>query len=232
MTNADQIAVAKVQEPQHKEFARRFAAAIDGHPNVPAVNYGRLGWFVAELAKRGVEVKAETVRKWMAGFTLPRHKAMKALAQALQVDEGWLSIGQDVEYDSSERRVHSRLASSATNIIAGFIQADGGHPAFPQEDDAVAASKHVDLYAVIRGINYSFHITIPLGEGEHTHFAVPVDARGSVVLALVTIGRFSFKVLELDWDALDSVGVRKGGTIVVPMNAHQWREIESFSQRL
>ncbi|TGW07270.1 XRE family transcriptional regulator, partial [Mesorhizobium sp. M2D.F.Ca.ET.145.01.1.1] len=68
--------------------------ACDGNPDVPPLNHGRLGWFVDRLEQHKVQVAKETVRKWFAGETRPRHPAMKALAQILKIDEGWLSAGR------------------------------------------------------------------------------------------------------------------------------------------
>ncbi|MER8924277.1 hypothetical protein [Mesorhizobium sp. M0859] len=216
----------------HPDFAKRIERACDGNPDVPPLNHGRLGWFVEQLDKHAVEVTQETVRKWFHGETRPRHKAMTALAQILKVDEGWFSSGKSPEFSETQRKQNNVVAGGAVNAVAGFIQMDGGHPAFPMEEDREAESKKIHLYAIIRGAKYSFHISPALGEGDGRHFLVPHEAEGTIVLGIIRDGPFSVRILELDWDTIRAAGTRKSTGFDVPLDGRQWREITSFAERI
>lgn len=145
----------------HPDFARRMQQACDGNPNVPPVNYGRLGWFSSEIEKRfGKQVTIETVRKWFAGETIPRPQMMGYLAAVLEVDHAWLAVGKATEMTEKQQRVRNAVADGAVNLIAGMIQICGGYPAFPTENDRRAKESKIDLYAVIKGAQYAFHVAM------------------------------------------------------------------------
>ncbi|RWO06352.1 MAG: hypothetical protein EOS07_22195 [Mesorhizobium sp.] len=232
MIIASERADAPVKKIVHPDFARRIERACDGNPDVPPLNHGRLGWFVEQLDKHGVEVSQETVRKWFHGETRPRHKPMTALAQILKVDEGWFSSGKSPEFSETQRKQHNVVAGGAVNVVAGFIQMDGGHPAFPMEGDEEAEEKKIHLYAIIRGAKYSFHISPALGHGDNLHFLVPHEAEDTVVLGVVRDTDFSVKVLELDWGLIIDSGTRKSTGYDVPLEGRPWREITSFAERI
>lgn len=215
---------------RHPEFARRMQMACDGNPDIPPLNRGRLVWFVERLAEKGIEVRVETVRRWFGGFSYPRKDAMMALAQALKVDAGWLSSGSSQpKIDMKEAKKQIAVASAALNIVAGFMQLDGAHPAFPEEGDWEADGRQINLYAIIKGIKHSFHVTPLTGENR---FEIPLNAEGSFVLGVVPNGRFSVRILELDWQTIQQKGIRRNATYYVPSDASDWREIESFTDRL
>lgn len=216
----------------HPDFALRLEQSCDGNPDVPALNYGRLGWFVEQLAKHEVEVAKETVRKWFAGETRPRHLAMKALAEILKVDEGWLAAGKSPEFSETQRKKHNVVAGGAVNLVAGFIQFGGGHPSFPEESDPVAQASKVNLYAIIRGAHYRFHISTIIG-GSDGYFLVPHEARDSaIVLGVVPLDGFQVLIYELDWETVQQVGTRKPGGFEVRLADGPFKEIKSFSERL
>lgn len=215
----------------HPEFGKRLERACDGNPDVPPLNHGRLGWFVEQLDKHGVEVTQETVRKWFSGETRPRHKAMTALATTLKIDEHWLSSGKAPEFTETQRKQHNVVAGGVVNVVAGFIQMDGGHPAFPAENDASAAGR-IHLYAILKGAQYNFHIVPVIGEGDEQHFVVPHEARDTIVLGVVPGAPFSVRIFELDWDTINEAGSRKSNGFDVKLAGPKWREIKSFAERI
>lgn len=77
---------------REKAFAQRLSKALDDHPRCPE-GYGRNTWLMRELAHQSVNVSLETIRKWLAGETMPRRLRMAALAKTLRVDETWLAMG-------------------------------------------------------------------------------------------------------------------------------------------
>lgn len=229
--NLDDRSRAAAKKVVHPEFAGRLESACDGNPDVPPLNHGRLGWFVEQLTKHNVDVTLETVRKWFAGETRPRHRAMTALAQVLKTDELWLSNGKTPEFSDRQQRVHNMVAGGAVNVVAGFIQIDGWHPAFPIDGDQEAAANAIHLYAIIRGAKYSFHIAPAIGTDE-AHFVVPHEARNAMILGVVPGAPFSVRVFELDWDTVMKIGTRKSNGYYVPVSGPNWREIKSFADRI
>ena len=206
---------------------------------MPAANYGRLNWFRKQYADRfGVEIATETVRKWFAGETKPRPQALRQLAEILQVDEAWLALGS-VTDAKGRRPVQDATADGAVNLVAGLVQMDGGTIAFPEPDDKRAEAENLHIYAIIKGAQYPLHIVIgEQADGGAWRFSVPVVAREAVVLGLMRLEPFGFRIVELDSEGLGSVGARKGGFIEVELDsdlrsgAHSWAEVTTFSKRL
>lgn len=221
----------------HPDFAQRMQIACDGNPNVPLPNYGRLGWFSNEIERRfGAKVTIETVRKWFAGETLPRPKMLGYLAAVLEVDHAWLSVGTSPQISEKQKRVRNATADGAVNLVAGLIQICGGYPAFPEDKDARAESEKIDLYAVIKGAQYSFHIAMAEEVAAGHQFAIPFETVGhALVLGVVRVAELAFRFFELDGDLIAEVGKRKGGSYLVEMPAEpgpEWKEVTTFSNRL
>jgi len=180
----------KVKKILHPDFARRMQIACDGNPRVPQPNHGRLRWFAEQLAKQFQdEVTIETVRKWFAGESRPRPKLMTHLASVLQVDEAWLAVGKAPEITEKQRTVRNAVASGAVNVVAGFISMCGAYPAFPTDDDTRAQDRKIDLYAVIRGAQFSFHVAVGDLTENRVRFTVPVEAaEDAFVIGVVRTG--------------------------------------------
>lgn len=217
-----------VKQIAHPDFARRMVQACDGNTNVPLPNYGRLGWFVKELEKLGAEVTQETIRKWFAGEARPRPKMLAKLAQVLKVDEAWLSVGKTPELSEKEAKVRNASADGVVNLVAGMIQMCGGRPAFPLDDDKFAQKNKVDLYAIIRGAQYPFHVVL-VQDGKAV---IPTEAKDAFVLGVQHIGEIAYKLFELDWEGVEAVGRRKGGAIEVELADRDWKPVTSFNDRL
>lgn len=221
----------------HPEFAKRMQLACDGNPNVPLPNHGRLGWFVTEFERRfGASVTIETVRKWFAGETIPRPKMMGYLAATLEVDHAWLSVGATSQITEKQKKVRNAAADGAVNVVAGLIQICGGSPAFPDDKDRRAAEDKIDLYAVIKGAQYSFHVCLGERAGNEYQFAIPTEAvRSALVIGLIRTGDLAFRFFEMEGELIAERGQRKGGFFIVtaPANpASTWKEITTFSERL
>lgn len=221
----------------HPEFAKRMQLACDGNPNVPPLNHGRLGWFSTEIEKRfHAKVTIETVRKWFAGETIPRPKMMGYLAAVLEVDHAWLSVGASPQIADKQKKARDATADGAVNLVAGLIQICGGSPAFPDDADDRAKSRHIDLYAVIKGAQYSMHVVMAEQVDDSYRFAIPIEAVGeAVILGVVRTGELAFRFFELDGDKISEEGKRKGGAYNLSMPSapgKEWKEITTFSNRL
>lgn len=217
-----------VQTAKYTDFSRRLEQACADNPHVPPHNFGRLRWFADELAKHGVEVRQETIRKWFAGETRPREKPLAALAKILRADSAWLLVGSTSGITEKEARVRNAAADGAVNLVAGLVQMHGARPAFPRQDDEFAQKHKIDLYAIIKGVQYPFHVTL-FHEGKAI---VPFEAEGSFVLGVIPLSPTSFKLVEVDREGLAAAGKRKSGFIEITEDSYPWREIESFQERL
>ncbi|MDP2764646.1 MAG: hypothetical protein Q8O54_07405 [Brevundimonas sp.] len=76
------------------ELAARLVEACDRSALVPPPNYGRLRWISEQFASRfSDQISVETVRRWLSGEGKPKGKRLRYLAQLLDVDEAWLTVG-------------------------------------------------------------------------------------------------------------------------------------------
>lgn len=163
---------------------------------------------------------------------MPRPDKLAKIAQLLEVDVAWLSLGVDHSLQPRERKVRNAMADGAVNVIAGLIQMDGGHPAFPESSDKDAQKNHVDLHAIIKGAKYDLHISLGEVEGSNIRFAIPTTYDQVLVLGVVKRG-FEIDVFEIPAESIEA-GQRHGGSIevvVAEADARQ-RRIESFKNRL
>lgn len=201
------------------EFAKRLDSACTASGHCPPLHKGRLTWVQNELKQRfKEEVSVETVRKWFAGEAKPRQDKVAKLAELLQVDMSWLSLGVDKGLAPREARSKVREINGAVNLVAGLIEMDGGHAAFGD-------GKGADLHAIIRGAKYDFTVVV----AEDGVFRVPAR-RDAVVLGVDKQG-FSIELVEIPDEVIER-GNHRGGVIEVKVSARGLRRIETFTQRL
>jgi len=227
----------KTNKILHPEFARRMAQACDGNPDVPPENYGRLGWFASRIERKpGEFITQESVRKWFAGESIPRQKVLIQLAKLLKVEPAWLAMGRAPELTEKQARVRNAAADGAVNVVAGFVRMCGSHPAFPTADDARATEQKIDLYAIIRGAQYAFHVVTGDRVEGGWKVAVPVDARETFVIAVLPVTDLHCEFVELPWDSIEAEGTRKGGMFEVSipseLEGKPWSRIKTFAERL
>lgn len=226
-----------------RPFALRLQKACDQNSHVPAYNHGRQAWVRQQLDQRfDTSVSNETVSKWFTGVARPRPDKIRLLAKLLDVDEAWLALGVEPELDPRERKIRNAMADGAVNVVAGFIQMTGGHPAFPEEGDPRArAGARIDLYAIIKGAHYSLHVASAQEDGEAYRFAIPYGHEECVVIGVVQREPLQCDFLELAPDLVNTHGLRRSGHIEVTVQARGgdfvtegdvWRRITTFGERL
>lgn len=228
---ADRPWVQKVVERkgENKDFAARLNQAVEGNPLVPPLNYGRLKWFVDELEKRGVSVRAEAVRKWFAAEARPRQKAMLAMAQILKVDEAWLTLGRS-PVDERKKRLRVAEADGVVNVVAGFVQMCGGNPAFPLADDERAEREQIDLYAIIRGAQYAMHVVLSQEDKSGPVFLVPAQARDLLLLGVVRTSDLQCEFYDLGQP--DAASLNGGMFKIKADDLTRFRRIDTFAERI
>ncbi len=221
--------MSAAKELKHKGFARRLQTAIDGNPQVPAPNFGRLGWLAEKMSEHNIPTSQETVRKWLAGEALPRPRSIHALAIILGVDEAWLAIGNTNPVPVQERKLRNAENDGVVNLVAGMIQICGMQPAFPTADDKRAEDELIHIYAIIRGAQYAFHVTLATDTPQGAVFQVPIKAQNTFVIGVVRTGSLAFSLFEVSPEAL-AAGKRKNDLILVP--ATGLKPITTFAGRL
>ncbi len=233
---------ARAKAFRDRPFALRLQEACDANPYVPAYNYGRQAWVKTQLQQRfKVSVSNETVSKWFTGVARPRPDKIGFLAQLLEVDEAWLALGVAPELTPRDRKIRNAIADGAVNVVAGFIQMTGGHPAFPDDNDRRAKDgPRIDLYAIIKGSHYAFHVALAqaLGEGVY-RFSVPYGHEERVVVGVVQRQPLACDFLELAPALIEAHGVRRSGYIELTLTSVEdqyasgddiWPMIDTFGQ--
>ncbi|QXN72247.1 helix-turn-helix DNA binding domain protein [Rhodobacter phage RcSalem] len=226
-------AMIERKQAAHEDFARRFALACDDNPNVPEMNFGRLTWIATEFKKRfDVDVTSETVRKWNNGLSRPHpYRKMVQQAEILRCDVAWLATGASEGVDKKQNKIRHEVADGSVNLIAGLVQMAGSHPAFPTPEDRFAVENHIDLYAIIRGVQHAFHIVVGEVKEEGVQFFVPVEVRNAILLGIVPEGGIKFSVVRIDIDSAEKVGTRRGNMLVVPLQEVEHAQVNSFAEK-
>lgn len=216
------------------EFGKRLTQTCDANPDVPPVNYGRLTWLRDNFAKRfDDEVSIETVRKWFSGEVKPRIERIRMLAKMLEVDEAWLTLGVQPEMSQKDRKIMNAEADGAVIAVAGLIKMAGGFPAFPEEGDSRAKRDSINLYAIIRGAQYGFHIMAAQPQPKGVKFAVPTQHEATFQMGVIPLSDFQLQLIEIPTELI-AKGNKRGPTIDVTMTAADIRkhEIKSLRNRL
>lgn len=229
------MSTTRPKQPHSMEFARRLKQACDENEHVPPFRHGRQTWL-----SRTMKVSPEAARKWISGLSRPRPPAMKALAKELGVDEAWLALGVTPDVAPKERRARNAMADGAVNVLAGYIQMNGGNPAFPDDQDPRRG--YVDLYAIIRGTQFSMHVALAqkISEGVY-QFHVPMEYADCTVIGTIQIYPLRCVFLNLTTALMDQHGHRRGGFLEVTVQRvageyqtgdDKWPRIHSFRERL
>lgn len=195
-------------------FAHRLSVACDAYPLAPPQQRGRLTWLSNELKARfGTKVSIETARKWFGGVARPRPDKMAQIAELLQVDVAWLSLGLKPVEKPKERAARNARANGAVNVVAGFIQLGGGTVAFPKQDDT-----DVDFYAILRGEQIAFSVKMarPVSDDDGSYaFDVPQQRDDLTVLGVLPREGFEVEVYHLPNEVLDETAAPHGGYATV-----------------
>lgn len=196
----------KVPIVRDREFAKRLEAAIYGHSQAPD-GHGRQKWLRERIESRfNTKVSPEAVRKWFGGEARPRPKLMSQIANVLEVDEAWLSLGLKPDSTPAEKQRHSVTTTGAANLVAGMIQMNGGHIAFPDD-----ANGNVDIYAIIGGKQHSLLVRTAKEHNGQLKVIVPTGHERSVVMLVLREAPTSFSVVRLMPELINGAGDSKGG---------------------
>lgn len=217
-----------------KAFSNRLQKAIEGVPTIPEFGHGQQTWL-----RNQVGVSAEAVRKWFSGEARPRPAIMRKLAEVLEVDEAWLSLGIAPEVTPKQRRARNAVADGAVNVLAGYIQMSGGHVAFPGDKDP--RGNYVDLYAIIRGAQLAVHVTLAQEMSAGVlKFSIPKEYADCTLIGAVQTGPMRCVFLQLTQALVEKHKVRRGGYYEVIVNKagsdytsgpDRWPRVTNFHER-
>lgn len=223
----------KPGDVRYPDFAERLTKAADLNPNVPPIRSGRLVFMQNELSKRGQEMTLESIRKWFSGENRPHHSRGTLLAEILRCDENWLLNGNGSVEAPADRRLRNAMAAGSVNLVAGMLQMDGAHVAFPDEGDRFAIKQHIDIQAIIRGAAYSFHVVAAEERDEGVYvFPVPTSLENTIPLGVVRHEGFNFTVFEIGDLAIETGTAGRTGKVEVDSRSNGVRELTSFKDRL
>ena len=192
-----------------REFAARVEQACDTNPLVPPHNSGRLAWFQERLEKdHGVKTSRESVRKWLAGESRPRHKKMAALAKVLKADEAWLSLGKAPDLSGEDPKTRARGLEGVVYYVAGLFGLNGVAVAFTEGKSA----KNAHFLCITEGRPYSFYVSLGRHATNH-RFTLPTDFEEVIVLGVIKRSDLQYDIYHLTSPAISKFGNRKGGFI-------------------
>lgn len=101
-------------------FANRLSTACDEHPDCPPLHKGRQVWLRAQLAREGLFVSVEGIRKWLAGETRPKEENGEKLARVLGKDAHWLRTGKLLQGGAKPEDVKPAPYSLAPPLNVGL----------------------------------------------------------------------------------------------------------------
>ena len=190
-----------------KDFAKRLDTAVHGHPHAPP-GHGRQKWLRDLLSERcGLDVSAEAVRKWFAGESRPRHVVMKQIAQALEVDEAWFSLGITPTETPTQAKKRRVVAEGAVNLVAGLIQLSGYQVAYSEGRD-----RGVDLHAIIDGRKIDIEVkSVTTKAQDRMVFALSRSEADVAIGVIPNEKGLGAKLIWLTRDLIEETGQQKGG---------------------
>lgn len=163
-------------------------------------------------------VSHEAVRKWLTGESRPRPAMMSKLAKLFGVDEAWLSLGIASDIPAKQREARNALADGAVNVFTGLVQMNGGHCAFPGQDDS--RSSYVDVYAIIRGSQFSVHVAFGEEISPRVYkFSVPKEYPNCTVVGAIHFSSMRCQFINLRQSLIDKHRVKKGSYFEITVHA-------------
>ena len=184
------------------DFAKRLNKACEMNPNVPTEGIrGRQKWLYDHLEREHkIVVSPEAVRKWFAGESRPRPLIMSAVAQSLEVDLSWLSLGTTPDHPSQERAARNAQVDGVVNIVAGLLRMAGNSVAFPDEHES-----GVHLYSIVKGTQHAINVSLAYGNKLGViNFIVPRDFERKTVIGVFEHAPMAFTLLRLTGEIIEA----------------------------
>lgn len=174
------------------DFKNRLNYACNKSVKIPEFGQGQQITIARELG-----VSQEAVRKWFAGLSKPRPRAMKALAAYLDVPYVWLSLGTDHEETAVLRDVASRQSASLYVYVA-YVISKGGSVAFNKGSDDTS-----DVTTIIDGEVNKVSVFSPVEITDKGEYVFRITAQSDSVESVCACRIEGFNI-AYDFIKLDS----------------------------
>ncbi len=196
-----------------RDFAQRLARACDDSKIVPEYGKGRQVF----LAKK-LKVTQEAVRRWFIGESRPRVKIMSKLAELLEVDEAWLSLGVEPDMPREEKRFFDRQTEGVMYLSLGIAMLGGAACAAPSEKDPKRG--YVDYYEILNGTQMAVHNSLgrEVSDGMF-EFLVPHEYTTCKNVGFVHRGGTRIHILDLRHELVNKHKQSKGGGYAITISA-------------
>jgi len=194
------------------EFKDRFKQACDDSSLVPGYGQGRQSFIAGRL-----KIRQEAVRKWFAGEARPKPDKMRALANLLEVDEAWLSLGITPEVDRKDKRAHGVKTDGAVHLLYGMFTMSGGMCAFPSENDPRRDA--VDFYAIRGGVQYAIHVAVARETSKNVYeFFIPHQYQDVRLVGIIPVAAMRYHLVDLKSGLVDRHKQKKAGQFAIIMH--------------
>lgn len=217
----------------NKDFAKRLATACENHPLAPPF-HGRQVWLARRLEEQyAIKVSRESVRKWFAGESVPRRGVLSAIANALDVDEVWLSLGVVPDLTPTEKRKHDATVNGGINLVAGFMQLSGSQISFPESDNDT-----FDIFSIVKGKRRTFVVRLIKKENITSEIVIPFSDKNELIVIKPTDNPLLYSFYIIDPETIKTHGDVKGTVIElgvrsqndkVYLNRTEAKVIDSFA---
>lgn len=193
-------------------FVTRLTHACDQSSKVPPAFQGRQQMIAVRMG-----VAPEAVSKWFKAVSMPRPSKLLELAELLEVDAAWLSLGVKVELDRAERKIHAHDSSGAVMLVRGLVTLAGGTCGDPAPTDPRAG--YVDFYATLRGQVWPIRVALAR-EVEPDRFEVmlPREFKDVRTFAVIPLAGEKYQFLDMAAPAIDLVKMLKTGEYAVAID--------------
>lgn len=196
------------QKVVDKAFARRLEEACNLNPHVPDPNFGRLRFFQEEFQKRGVTISAQAIDKWFKGYSRPNFRRMTILANILNVDEPWLSLGYT--QNTSNVKAREPVGEGAIHLVIGVLSLSGGAFRWADSDEAGSA---IHFFATLDGKQLSFHVGGIVSDQGTVQITIAADTKADRVIGVLPRSPVDFHLYELKASGAMKRGRRRSDVV-------------------
>lgn len=220
--------------PQALAFGARFQILIDRAPWSLHHDGGRYSEIAKRLSDVGFPGNREIVRRWALGQSMPGPDAIRALGRLYNVDYRWLAYGPEFGEDlvPPPQKNIAREIDIGRHLIIANVAISGA------EVVEVPPVGFEHIRARIKGAEYIFHGVVGQITREGCQFVLPQAASSTLPVGFEPGPPGSFKMLRLDWAAVERFGTKFGELVrvIVPRDRqsedYRWHKITTFAQRL
>lgn len=220
---------------RHEEFGKRLQRIADANPKIPPKHDGRYRFIAREFMNRfNRTVNHQSVQMWFDGETKPSGDRLQELAIILDGDLHYITTGLNVNQKAGDVKTRAIAGNGAVNVLAGFMQLDGSAAAFPEENDKQAEEDSIDIYGIIKGARYNFHVALGYEDDGLYVFTIPRKHDTLFILGAMRTSGPGVVFCELSHELIAENGKIKHGNIQLTITPERFNDlrITAFDKRL